>query len=54
MKIKERLRKKVFNHKKYITFDNNKTNDIFSNLRENQITFMDDGYQNLQKKIKSF
>ena len=24
MKIKERLRKKVFNHKKYITFDNNK------------------------------
>lgn len=33
---------------------NNKTNDIFSNLRENGITFMDDGYQNLQKKIKSF
>lgn len=33
---------------------NNKTSAIFSNLRENQITFMDDGYQNLQKKIKSF
>lgn len=32
----------------------NKTNDIFRNLRENKITFMDDGYQNLQKKIKSF
>ena len=33
---------------------NNKTNDIFSNLRENKITFMDDGYQNLQKKMKTF
>lgn len=33
---------------------NNKTNDIFRNLRENQITFMDDGYQNLQKKMKTF
>lgn len=32
----------------------NKTDDIFSNLRENGITFMDDGYQNLQKKIKTF
>ena len=33
---------------------NNKTSDILSNLRENQITFMDDGYQNLHKKIKTF
>lgn len=33
---------------------NNKTNDIFKNLRENKITFMNDGYQNLQKKMKTF
>lgn len=31
-----------------------KTNDIFQELRENKITFMDDGYQNLKKKMKVF
>lgn len=31
----------------------NKTENIFGNLRENQITFMDDGYNNWKKKIKT-
>lgn len=32
----------------------NKTSDVFANLRENKITFMDDGYQNLKRKMKTF
>jgi len=33
---------------------NNKTENIFGNLKENGITFMSDGYQNLKRKVKSF
>ncbi len=31
----------------------NKSENIFGNLRENKITFMDDGYENLKKKVKT-
>ena len=31
---------------------NNKTNDIYTNLREHGISFMDDNYESLQKTIK--
>lgn len=32
---------------------NNKTENIFQNLRANEITFMDDGNENWKKKIKT-
>ena len=32
----------------------NKTENIFANLKENGITFMNDGYENLKTKVKSF
>lgn len=32
---------------------NNKTENIFKNMRENGITFMDDGYKNFKKKVKT-
>ena len=32
----------------------NKTENIFANIKENGITFMNDGYENLKTKVKSF